>query len=228
MTLSIVVKEPDSGTVAVAVVTGVPGVGMVCPFARGGVGAVATQALANPYLGPLILQALTRGDAPDDAIQAALAQDPDVQKGQRQVHVVAADGRTAAYTGGECSGWAGHRCFEGLSVAGNMLTGEAVLTAMIDHYRAVATTVANGVGPAEVVASRLIDVLEAGVGEGGDQRGHRSAALLVAGQGMPILRLHVECSDEPVRELRSMVEQTREIQGYLSGYVEENLVVPLG
>jgi uncharacterized Ntn-hydrolase superfamily protein len=201
---------------------------MVCPFVRGGVGAVATQALANPYLAPMILQQMAVGVAPPDAIEMALERDPHAERGERQVHVVDAEGRSAAYTGENCTGWAGHECSENLSVAGNMLTGGDVIDEITKRFKSLPAKKLNGDKSGEDLAARMAAALAAGVAVGGDIRGHQSSALIVARAGMPILRLHVECSSDPVGELQTLVERTREIQGYMSGYVEENLVVPLG
>lgn len=220
MTLSVVVREPETGRLAVAVCTAVPGVGMVVPFARGGIGAVATQAFANPYLGPLILQGLTRGQDPETAVLEALDRDPDANQGERQVHVIDAQGRTFGYTGENCEPWTGHRAVEGASFAGNLLVSEATIDAMIETHANPA--------PGTTLAQQMASILRAGVEAGGDQRGHASAALLIAGNGFPILRLHVESSDDPIGDLERYVGQTSDIQNYLVDYVEEKLVVPLG
>lgn len=219
MTFSLALRDPDNGDIAVAACTGVPAVGMACPFARGGVGAVATQALANPYLGPLILKALTTGRSPDQAIGDALVHDPHARRGERQVHVVDCLGRTAAYTGERCEDWSGHHTEQDLSAAGNLLAGPQVLEAMVASV---------GQTSGQRLAMRLVKALQAALDAGGDIRGHQSAALLVVGQGMPRLRLHVEMHDEPTVELRRLVENTTEIEDYMVDYVETHLHVPLG
>src|SRR5271168_3658747 len=129
MTWSIVAHDPKTDAFAVAVATKAFAVGASCPFVRAGVGAVSTQSMTNRYLGPAILDGLERGLDPASAIEGALT--GDAGSGLRQVHAVDRHGRTAAWTGYNCVEWCGSvagapASGNGVSVAGNMLAGEAV------------------------------------------------------------------------------------------------------
>ncbi len=177
-------------------------VGSVVPWAKAGVGAVATQAAGVAAYGPRILALLEEGRAPDDAIKAALADD----KGRetRQLGVVAADGRAAVHTGAECLAWAGHRVGEGYAVQGNILAGEAVVNEM---ERAFLETGGS-------LAERLVSALEAGQAAGGDSRGQQSSAIVVEKVGAAaesregldlVCELRVEDHPQPIAELRRLV-----------------------
>ena len=133
MTWSIVAHDPNSGAFAVAVATKAFAVGASCPFVRAGVGAVSTQSMTNRYLGPAILDAMARGLPPAAAIEGALAGDQG--RGIRQVHAVDRSGRTAAWTGGNCVDWCGSVSAGGISVAGNMLTGEPTVAATLASWK---------------------------------------------------------------------------------------------
>ena len=129
---------PNSGAFAVAVATRAFAVGAFCPFLRSGVGAVSTQSMTNRYLGPAILDAMARGLPPAAAIEGALAGDEG--RGIRQVHAVDRNGRTAAWTGANCVEWCGSVSAGGISVAGNMLAGEPIVTANLAIWAAPAAT----------------------------------------------------------------------------------------
>src|SRR5580704_14655687 len=133
MTWSIVAHDPATDAFAVAVATKAFAVGASCPFVRSGVGAVSTQSMTNRYLGPAILDAMARGLAPAAAIEGALAGDDG--RGLRQVHAVDRNGRTAAWTGGNCVEWCGSMSTGGISVAGNMLAGEPTVAATLASWR---------------------------------------------------------------------------------------------
>src|ERR1700744_2485610 len=133
MTWSIVAHDPNSGAFAVAVATKAFAVGASCPFVRAGIGAVSTQSMTNRYLGPAILDGMARGLAPADAIEGALA--GDAGRGLRQVHAVDSKGRSAAWTGRNCVEWCGSASAGGISVAGNMLAGEATVAATLQTWK---------------------------------------------------------------------------------------------
>src|ERR1700677_66934 len=137
MTWSIVAHDPNREAFAVVVATKAFAVGAYCPFVRAGVGAVSTQSITNRYLGPAILDGLARGLPPAAAIEGALAGDEG--RRIRQVHAVDRFGRTAAWTGQNCVEWCGSVSAGGISVAGNMLSGEAVVTATLAAWKAGAT-----------------------------------------------------------------------------------------
>lgn len=142
-------------------------VGSVVPWARAGVGAVATQAAGVAAYGPRVLALLEEGAAPGEALTRALADDP--ERETRQLGVVAADGRAASHTGSECLAWAGHRFGQGYAVQGNILVGEAVVTEMERAFLEAPGS----------LAERLVASLEAGQAAGGDSRGQQSAAIVV-------------------------------------------------
>lgn len=196
MTWSIVARDAETGAFAVAVTTRFFAVGAVCPWVMSGVGAVSTQALVNPYLGSKGLKLLAEGIAAGDALAALLATDEG--RALRQIHMVDSRGRTAAHTGGDCLNWAGHRAGEGVSVAGNILTGPRVVEDTLAAYQA------NGKLP---FAERLITALDAGQAAGGDSRGKQSAALRIfTTEDYPFLDLRVDDHAEPLVELRRLYE----------------------
>ena len=157
-----------------------------------GVGAVSTQSWVNPYLATELLAGLRDGLSAEQALDGALSADPAVAS--RQIGVVDAAGRGAAWTGEDCTPWCGHIVEPMMAVQGNMLLDERTIAAMVDAMRASTD---------ENLAERLIRALEAGDEAGGDRRGKQSAALLVhATEDYPLLDLRVDEHAAPIRELR--------------------------
>jgi uncharacterized Ntn-hydrolase superfamily protein len=200
-TFSIVAADLQTGEVGCAVQSKYFSVGSVVPWAWAGVGAVATQAAGVAVYGRLALEELQRGATPEAALEAVLADD--VNRETRQLGIVTADGRAAAFTGRECMDWAGHRVGPGFAVQGNILAGEAVVEEMA---RAYAETVGS-------LVERLVAALEAGQAAGGDKRGQQSAAIIVERAGGRaesregidrICDLRVEDHPEPIAELRRL------------------------
>jgi len=171
-TFSIVAADPEAGEVGVAVASRFFAVGTVVPHAEAGVGAVATQSFANTTYGPRGLDLLERGLTPEETIEVLTR--ADVGREQRQVGIVAADGKSATYSGPGCNAWAGGRSGPGYAMQGNILTGEEVVAAMERAFLASA---------GEPLAERLFAALAAGDAAGGDKRGRQSAALLVVRAG---------------------------------------------
>ncbi|MBX0324503.1 DUF1028 domain-containing protein [Halomicroarcula sp. F13] len=213
MTFSICVRESyedESGAeqtrYGVAVTTRLAGVGTLCPFANEH-GAVATQSLVNVDLGRKGVEYLADGLAVDDALSALLAADEG--KPSRQLHGVDGDG-TFAFSGEECGEWFGHLEREGLTVAGNLLTGEAVIEATADAFEAA--------DPDTPLPERLIDALEAGHEEGGDKRTDleiQSAALRVTTTEDREMEpydedLRVDATRTPIADLRETYERAGE------------------
>jgi uncharacterized Ntn-hydrolase superfamily protein len=200
-TFSIVAADAATGEVGVAVQSKYFSVGSVVPWARAGVGAVATQAAGIAGYGPEILALLEQGRTPKEALDEALADDPGRQT--RQLGVVTASGEAAAWTGEECNEWAGHVLGNGFAVQGNILTGEDVVRAMARAYQ-------EGEGS---LLERLLAALEAGQAAGGDRRGQQSAAIVVERVGGAERReridrtcdLRVEDHERPIEELRRLV-----------------------
>jgi uncharacterized Ntn-hydrolase superfamily protein len=201
-TFSIVAADLETGEVGCAVQSKYFSVGSVVPWAWAGVGAVATQAAGVAVYGRLALEELQRGATPEIALESVLADDPGRET--RQLGIVTADGRAAAFTGAECQDWAGHRVGPGFAVQGNILAGEAVVDEM-------ARTYTETVGS---LVERLVAALEAGQSAGGDKRGQQSAAIVVERAGARaesregidrICDLRVEDHPEPIVELRRLV-----------------------
>src|SRR5262249_41703551 len=166
-TFSLVGFDPLTGDLGVAVQSKFLAVGAVVPFAKAGVGAVATQSWANTSYGPRGLDLLAAGKSPEEAIAALTRADERPQ--QRQVGIVDAQGRSASYTGPNCFPWAGGVTGSNFAAQGNILVGE-------DTVRALAETFQRAQGS---LAHRLVEALAAGQRAGGDSRGQQSAALLV-------------------------------------------------
>jgi len=199
-TFSVVGYDPATGDLGVAVASKFLAVGSVVPFARAGVGAIATQAFANTTYGPRGLELLRRGLSPEEVIQRLIRDDP--QHEQRQVGIVDAKGRAATYTGKSCIRWAGGIAGKHFAVQGNILTGEAVVKAMADTFQRTQGE----------LAKRLLTALEAGEKAGGDARGKQSAAILVvrkgggyAGFDDRYIDLRVDDHPDPIPELRRLL-----------------------
>ena len=201
-TFSIVAADPATGEVGVAVQSKYFAVGAVVPWAKAGVGAVATQAAGIAGYGPRILGLLEEGLAPAESIELALAGDPGRET--RQLGVVSAAGVAAAFTGADCNDWAGHEAGSAFAVQGNILAGEDVVRDMARAFR----------GTGGELGERLVAALEAGQAAGGDRRGQQSAAVIVersgAGAGRRlgldrICDLRVEDHERPIEELRRLL-----------------------
>jgi uncharacterized Ntn-hydrolase superfamily protein len=200
MTWSIIAKDNATGQIGIAVATKFFAVGARVPHIAPQIGAIATQALVNPYYGIDGLRLLREGREPNDIIQALIAKD--AGHASRQLHIMDANGRIAAYTGKDCVGWCGHLKGEGFSIAGNMLAGGRVLD---DTARAYG---ANADLP---FAQRLIAAMRAGEEAGGDKRGRQSAALVIYGtEEWSDLDLRVDDHSDPLSELARLEAVSRE------------------
>src|ERR1700712_3159840 len=133
MTWSIIARDA-SGAFGIAIASRFFAVGALCPHARSGVGAIATQALVNPLYAQAALDALAQGASPTPVLEALTAADEG--HAHRQVHLIDARGRIAAYTGASCIDWGGHTAGDNFSVAGNMLAGPQVIAATAESFRA--------------------------------------------------------------------------------------------
>jgi uncharacterized Ntn-hydrolase superfamily protein len=199
MTWSIIARDA-SGAFGIAIASKFFAVGALCPHARSGVGAVATQALVNPLYARPALDGLAQGLAPAQIVEQLMAADEG--RDQRQLHLIGADGRSAAYTGASCVEWCGHLAGDGFSVAGNMLAGPQVIKETAAAYQASREL---------PFAERLIAALAAGDAAGGDKRGKQAAALLVyTTEDYCALDLRVDDHPEPVQELRRLYEKSLE------------------
>lgn len=212
-TFSIVARDPDTGELGVAVESKFFAVGSVVPWAKAGVGAIATQAAANTTFGPHGLELLAAGHDSKETLDLLLEDDPEAQK--RQVGIVDAKGNATSFTGTECQAWAGHLSGPGFCVQGNILVSEATVQEMARAFRET-----QG-----MLAERLMAALEAGQAAGGDSRGRQSAALLVVKEGGGYggfndryCDLRVDDNPEPIRELRRIFDLWRVNALVLEGY----------
>jgi len=198
-TYSIAACDPDAGQWGVATQSKFLSVGSVVPWAEPGVGAIATQAYANPRFGPQGLELLRQGLSADEVVERLTTADDG--RDHRQLGVVDGQGRGASYTGAECLDWAGGRTGSCYAAQGNILvSGETV--------DAIAETFEAGSGP---LAERLLDCLDAAQAAGGDRRGQQSAAILVvekdagyAGLSDVVVELRVEDHERPLEEIRRL------------------------
>jgi uncharacterized Ntn-hydrolase superfamily protein len=205
-TFSIVAVDRETGELGVAVQSRVPAVGAVVPVARAGVGAIATQAMANTGYGPAALARLRAGQEPGRVVRELTAADP--QAAHRQLAVIDAAGRVSQFTGDRCLDWAGGRSGTGYAVQGNILAGPEVIEAMAGAFE-------KSTGP---LADRLLAALAAGQDAGGDRRGRQSAALLVVRDGWGyggfndrFRDLRVDDHPTPIKELRRVLDVHRRV-----------------
>ena len=200
MTWSIVARDPKTREFGIAVATKNFAVGCRVPKIAAGVGAVASQALSNPFYGVNGIRLLREGKSAAQVVQTLTAADDG--RDHRQLHVMDAAGRSAAHTGAACIDWCGHTIRDGFSVAGNMLAGPAVIAKTAESYQA------NSALP---FARRLVVALAAGEAAGGDKRGKQSAAVLIYGEEeWPDIDLRVDDHTEPLGELARLEAVSRE------------------
>jgi uncharacterized Ntn-hydrolase superfamily protein len=202
LTYSIVARDPSSGELGVAVQSHYFSVGSVVSWAEAGVGAVATQSIAEPAYGPRGLDLMREGKSAPAALQQLISDDS--AEAVRQVALVDRGGRVAVHTGARCIGHAGHAVGEQVSAQANMMERDTVPVAMIRAYSE---------SSADELAERLLAALEAAEGEGGDIRGRQSAAMVVVtarATGSPTrdcpVDLRVDDHRDPIGELRRLLE----------------------
>jgi uncharacterized Ntn-hydrolase superfamily protein len=190
-----VLATDGSGAVGMAVTSSSPAVAARCVHLRAGVGGVSSQNITDPRLGPTVLDALEAGVAPSRAL-AELATSHDHLE-HRQLTALDLQGRAAAHSGAGSLGIHHHRVGQGVVAAGNMLSSTGVVDAVVSAFE-------SSSGELEV---RLLEALEAGLAAGGEAGPVHSAGLSVVRQ-VPWREtdLRVDWSDEPVAELRRLVE----------------------
>jgi len=204
VTFSIVARDANNGRFGVAVATCHLAVGSTVPHIRSGVGAVATQAHTNPYLGICGLERLEQCADAHRVLETLLVDDN--HRDCRQFHLIDHQGRTACWTGPDCEAWAGHRHGQDCSVAGNFLVGESVLVAMEMAFQTS--------DPTWKLGRRLMHALQAGEAAGGDLRAvsSTSAALQISGNAaFPLLDLRVDYNDQAVGELMAIYEHSQDL-----------------
>lgn len=200
MTWSIIARDKATGQFGIAVATKFFAVGARVPHIAANIGAIATQALVNPYYGIDGLKLLCNRQSPRDIIEILKAADSG--HASRQLHIMDAAGCVAAYTGAECVDWCGHVEGNGFSIAGNMLAGARVLDDTAAAY------IANETLP---FPQRLIAAMRAGEAAGGDKRGKQSAALLIHDkEEWSALDLRVDDHADPLSELERLEQISRE------------------
>jgi uncharacterized Ntn-hydrolase superfamily protein len=198
-TFSIAARCPRTGQLGAALATAIPAAGPLALHLRAGVGAIASQAWVNPYLGIDGLDLLASGHSPAETLELLIQRDPGIEA--RQLGIVDRHGDAAAFSGSQCPDSYGHRTGDGFSVQGNILAGPEVVDRMFEVAEATASLPLD---------ERLMQVLEAGQAAGGDRRGKQSAALQVVGnEAYGLVDLRVDDHPEPVAELRRILELTR-------------------
>jgi len=205
-TFSIVALDPETQELGIAVQSKFIAVGSVVPFAKAGVGAVATQSYANTTYGPKALELLAKGEAPE-AVMSKIVEE-DRRKAVRQVGIVSAKGESATFTGEKCNAWAGGVKGENFCAQGNILAGEDVVRNMAKSFQ-------ESKGD---LGDRLLAALQAGQDAGGDTRGMQSAALLIVREGWGYggfndryRDLRVDDHVEPIKELKRVYDLHRQI-----------------
>lgn len=194
MTFSIVARCPRTGQFGVAAATAMPAVGKLLSHAAAGAGAVATQALVNPYLGLDGLALLRQGLSAKEVLERLKATDPCMEL--RQCALIDAQGDSLCWTGDKCLPWAGSLSGEQFSVQGNRLVGPQVLDAVAEAFRHAEK---------RPLIERLIEALAAGDRCGGDRHGESSAVIYVVDQeAYPLWDIRVDHHLDPVAELRRL------------------------
>ncbi|NNU82068.1 DUF1028 domain-containing protein [Halovulum dunhuangense] len=200
MTYSIVARDAETGQYGVAVASRFFATGALVPHVRGGRCAVATQAFVSPIWGIEAADRLGAGKNAPMVLADLVARDG----GQaiRQIHMIDAHGVVAAHTGTDCVDWCGHVAADGVSVAGNMLAGAAVIEQTLAAYLAHLHL---------PFAERLMTAMEAGEAAGGDKRGRQSAALRIhRTEDYPWLDLRADDHPDPLAELRRLHDVAQE------------------
>ncbi|MCR8850447.1 DUF1028 domain-containing protein [Rossellomorea sp. SC111] len=201
MTYSIVGFDPEEKEWGIAVQSKFLGVGSVVPFAKAGVGAVATQSYANTSYGPHALQLMSEGKTAEEALEIITRDDP--ERPLRQVGLIDASGNPATFTGEGCYDWAGGQTGKHFAAQGNILVDDQTVKAMADTFESTSGS----------LAERLLHALEAGQEAGGDSRGMQSAALLVVkekggygGFNDRYIDLRVDDHASPIKELKRIYQ----------------------
>jgi uncharacterized Ntn-hydrolase superfamily protein len=200
-TFSIVAYDPETNDLGVAVQSRFLAVGAVVPWAKAGVGAIATQARSNTSYGQNGLKLLESGLSVRETLNKLVQADDG--KAHRQVGIIDAKGNAVAYTGAETIAWSGYRIGKNYAVQGNILAGEEVILSMGEAFEKTEGT----------LPEKLLAALEAGQAAGGDTRGQQSAALLVVRENGGLggfndryIDLRVDDHAEPIQELKRIYQ----------------------
>lgn len=201
MTFSIVARDKQTGELGIAVQSKFLAVGAVVPWAKAGIGTIATQSWANTSYGPRGLELLASGLSAQETLDQLLSDDEG--RASRQVGIVPAQGQPVSYTGKDCYPWAGGEVGEDYACQGNILVGAEVVQAMARTFEQTSGALWD----------RLMAALAAGQTAGGDSRGQQSAALLVVrekggygGFNDRFIDLRVDDSPQPIQELQHLLQ----------------------
>jgi uncharacterized Ntn-hydrolase superfamily protein len=205
MTYSIVARDPKTEELGVAVQSHYFSVGSVVTWARSGVGAIATQSMAEISYGPLGLDLIAGGRSAPEALSSLLKSDS--RADTRQVGMIDSNGRVSAHTGSRCIDYAGHVTGDGFSCQANLMSNDSIWGEMEKEYKRRSDL---------QLPERLVATLEAAEAAGGDARGKQSAALLVVTSKIfpnpwmgRVMELRVEDSEAPIPELKRLVQMRR-------------------
>lgn len=200
-TFSIVARDPKTGELGIAVQSKFLAVGSAVPWAKAGVGAIATQALANLSFGEIGLNKLSEGWSVQEVHDFLIANDPEIE--HRQFGIVDAQGNAISFTGKQCFDHASHHAEDNLAVQGNILVSRATIDALVDGFKSAEGTLAR----------RLLIALDKGQNAGGDKRGRQSAAILVVkekgsygGYNDRYIDLRVDDDPEPIHRLSHLLD----------------------
>lgn len=204
-TFTIVGRCERTGMVGVALATSEIAVASRCPFAKARVGAVSTQAYTDPRLGELAIKLLDMGFTAPKVLQELISSDPYIER--RQIGIVDKNGNTAVHTGKQNLAWAGHIAKKNFVAMGNYLVGEGVVKAMAEAFEK---------SIAENLEERLVRAIEAGRDAGGQiSLGQHSAGIIVYDwEVFPRVNLRVDWHDEPIGELRRLLEMYKPLIPY--------------
>jgi uncharacterized Ntn-hydrolase superfamily protein len=219
MTFSITARCAETDQFGIAISSSSIAVGARCPWLRPGIGAVSSQNITLPALGPLTLDGLALGLAPSEALAQSLASD--AYADYRQVTVIDGQGRSAHHSGAQTLGVHHARSGRDCVAAGNMLASPAVVDALVASFE----------GTRGVLAERLVQAMQAALAAGGEAGPVHSAALLVVGdQGWPIVNLRVDWADaDPIGRLADLWRAYQpQLQDYLDRAVRPDLAPGYG
>lgn len=209
MTYSIVARDDETGELGVAVQSHWFSVGSIVSWARAGVGAVATQAMAEVSYGPLGLELMSAGKSADEALRSLL--ESDRKRETRQVAMVDSKGNVAVHTGEKCFPHAGHSKGAGFSCEANLMRNDTIWGAMAGNFKKTSRGSRK-----EPLAERLVSALVAGEDAGGDVRGRQSAAIVVVAPDVApnswsgrLIDLRVDDHPAPLVELKRLLRLQR-------------------
>ena len=213
MTISIAARCERTGAFGVAISSSSPAVGSRCPNVRAGVGAVSSQNVTDPSLGPALLDALESGLGAHEALAkvSSVATHPEF----RQLTVVDNTGESAVYSGEKSLGINAEVTAKNVAAAGNMLANSDVIQAMVNSFIATSDN---------ELADRLIQALEAGVAAGGEAGPVHSAAVIVATEvSWPTTNLRIDWDEDPISKLRDLYKVwAPQSQDYLTRALNPN------